>query len=320
MLRNYLKIAVRNIRKHKGYSFINIAGLALGMACALFILLAVQDELSFDRFHENAASIFRVEQDQKGGQGLFHVNVTPYAMGPALKTGIPEIADSTRAARTGALLVRFGEKAFFESRITAVDPSFLRMFSFPALRGTPEGSLNDPTALVVTEDFALKYFGTVDAVGKSVTINNAFPATVKAVLKNVPANSTIVFDALLPVEFLKNFGVNINNWGTNEIITYVQLQSSTAAATVNEKITSFYRNRALQSSGNPSDPAVRRQMESYRGPDFTLMPLVDIRLYGFFGFNRTDRAIKTVTTFGAIALFILLIACINFMNLATARS
>jgi ABC-type antimicrobial peptide transport system permease subunit len=180
--------------------------------------------------------------------------------------------------------------------------------------------LNDPTALVVTEDFALKYFGTVDAVGKSVTINNAFPATVKAVLKNVPANSTIVFDALLPVEFLKNFGVNINNWGTNEIITYVQLQSPSAAASVNEKITNFYRNRALQSSGNPSDPAVRRQMETYRGPDFTLMPLVDIRLYGFFGFNRTDRAIKTVTTFGAIALFILLIACINFMNLATARS
>jgi ABC-type antimicrobial peptide transport system permease subunit len=320
MLRNYLKIAVRNIWKHKGYSFINIAGLALGMACALFILLAVQDELSFDRFHENAASIFRVEQDQKGGQGLFHVNVTPYAMGPALKTGIPEITDSTRAARTGALLVRFGEKAFFESRITAVDPSFLRMFSFPALRGTPEGSLNDPTALVVTEDFALKYFGTVDAVGKSVTINNAFPATVKAVLKNVPANSTIVFDALLPVEFLKNFGVNINNWGTNEIITYVRLQSSTAAATVNEKITKFYRDRGQQSLGNPSDPAVRRQIEAYKGPDFTLMPLVDIRLYGFFGFNRTDRSIKTIYTFGAIALFILLIACINFMNLATARS
>jgi len=353
MLRNYLKIAVRNIRKHKGYSFINIAGLAVGMACALFILLAVQDELSFDRFHDNAKSLFRVEQDQKGGQGLFHVNVTPYAMGPALKTGIPEIADSTRAARTGALLVRFGEKVFFESRITAVDPSFLRMFSFPLLRGSAEGALNDPSALVVTEDFAKKYFGTADAVGKSVTINNAFPATVTAVLKNVPANSTLVFDALLPVEFLKNFGININNWGTNEIVTYVQLQSPAAAATVkgrafgspltrglkprastaeippgkpgalvavNEKITKFYRDRALQSFGNPSDPAIRKQMESYRGPDFLLMPLVDIRLYGFFGFNRTDRSIKTVYTFGAIALFVLLIACINFMNLATARS
>jgi putative ABC transport system permease protein len=320
MFLNYLKIAVRNIRKHKGYSFINIAGLAMGMSCALFILLAVQDELSFDRFHANAETLFRVEQDQKGGQGLFHVNVTPYAMGPALKTGIPEITDSTRAARTGALLVRFGEKAFFESRIAAVDPSFLRMFSFSPLRGSAETALNNPSDLVVTEDFANKYFGTADAVGKSVTINNAFPATVTAVLKNVPANSTIVFDALLPVEFLKNFGININNWGTNEIITYVQLQPLSAATPVNEKITNFYRGRALQSFGNPSDPAIRRQMESYKGPDFTLMPLVDIRLYGFFGFNRTDRAIKTVYTFAAIALFVLLIACINFMNLATARS
>jgi putative ABC transport system permease protein len=320
MLRNYLKIAIRNLRKHKGYSFINIAGLAVGMACALFILLAVQDELSFDRFHANAESLFRVEQDQKGGQGLFHVNVTPYAMGPALKTGIPEITDSTRAARTGALLVRVGEKAFFESRITAVDPSFLKMFSFPALRGSTEAALNEPSALVVTEDFAMKYFGTVEAVGKSVTVNNAFPATVTAVLKNVPANSTLVFDALLPVEYLKNFGINVNNWGANEIVTYVRLQSPTAAATVNEKITKFYRDRVLQSFGNPSDPATRQKMESYKGPDFTLMPLPDIRLYGFFGFNRTDRSIKTIYTFGAIALFVLLIACINFMNLATARS
>jgi len=135
MLKNYLKIALRSIRKHKGYSFINIAGLAVGIASALFILLWVQDELSFDRFHANAPTLFRVEQDQKGGQGTFHVNVTPYGMGPALKAEIPEVKESSRFARGGTLLVRTSEKAFFEGRIFAVDPAFLRMFTFPLVRG-----------------------------------------------------------------------------------------------------------------------------------------------------------------------------------------
>jgi ABC-type antimicrobial peptide transport system permease subunit len=328
MLKNYLKIALRSIRKHKGYSFINIAGLAVGIASALFILLWVQDELSFDRFHANAPTLFRVEQDQKGGQGTFHVNVTPYGMGPALKAEIPEVKESSRFARGGTLLVRTSEKAFFEGRIFAVDPAFLRMFTFPLVRGPLETALDNPASLVASEDFARKYFGSEEAVGQIVTVNNAFPVTVSAVMKNVPANSVLRFDALVPMEFLRRLGIDIDAWNSNTIQTFVQLHDGAAAAAAGDKITQLVRNRTLgairsdpeQWKKIQTDPEARRRYESYQGPDFMVKPVPDIRLFGYFGFNRNDQGIKSVMTFSAIALFVLLIACINFMNLATARS
>jgi putative ABC transport system permease protein len=328
MFRNYLKIAFRTLWKHKGYSFINVAGLALGMACALFILLWVQDELSFDRFHANAKTLYRVEQDQNGGQGKFHVNVTPYGMRDALKTEIPEIQDAARSARAGTFLVRQGEKAFFENRVAAVDPSFLKMFSFPVVQGDVKTALSGAGSMVLTKDLAKKYFGTDNPIGRTVTLNNKYPVTVSAVLKKIPSNSNLQFDALLPVEFLKNLGVDLGNWGNNSIITYVQLHEKSAASAVNAKITRLVRDRTLASwRGNEenwkkiqADPEQLKRYNSYVGPDFMLMPVVDLRLYGYFGFDRSNQAIKTITTFAAIGLFVLLIACINFMNLATARS
>jgi putative ABC transport system permease protein len=185
MFKNYFKVAWRNIVRHKGYSFLNIIGLAVGMACALFILFWIQDELSFDRFHANAGTLYRVEQDQATGQGKFHVNVTPFPLGPALKAEIPEIKESTRAARPGDLLVRFGENAFFESRVIAVDPQIFQMFTFPLVKGDPATSLGRPGSLVISEDMAKKYFGNTEPMGKNVTINNTHAFTVTGVMKNV---------------------------------------------------------------------------------------------------------------------------------------
>ncbi|MEN6310191.1 MAG: ABC transporter permease, partial [Acidobacteriota bacterium] len=328
MLKHYLLIASRALRKHIGYSLINIAGLALGMACVLLILLWVQDEMSFDRFHANAKTLYRVEQDQKGGQGRFHVNVTPQAMAPTLKTEIPEVREATRYVYTGTLLVRQGENAFYENGLRGVDPAFLRMFTYPAVRGDIKTALSGPGSLVVTERMARKYFGTADPIGKTVTINNAFPVVVSAVLKNPPANSTFVFDALLSTEFLKNLGFDINDWGSNSIFTFVQLAPNSAAAPVDGKITRMVRERTLASwRGDDAswkkiqaDPEQLKRYNSYVGPDFMLRPVADINLYGYFGFAATDQGIQYVRTFSIIALFVLLIACINFMNLATARS
>jgi len=328
MLKHYFKIASRSLRRHIGYSSINIVGLAVGMACVLFILLWVQDELSFDRFHANAGTLYRVEQDQKGSQGKFHVNVTPYGLAAALKTEIPEIREATRHAYVGTLLVRYGENTFYENGVRAVDPSFLRMFTFPAVRGNVAMALNGPGSLVISERMAKKYFGTADPIGKSVIINNAFPVTVSAVLKDPPANSTFVFDALLSIEFLRNMGVDINEWGNNSIFTFAQLGKNSAAAAVNGKITRLVREHTLASwRGDDAnwkkiqaDPEQLKEYNSYVGPDFSLMPVVDINLHGYFGFARTDQGLQYVRTFSAIALFVLLIACINFMNLATARS
>jgi putative ABC transport system permease protein len=193
MLKNYLKIALRNLRRQKGYSFINIGGLAVGMTCILLILLWVQDELSFDRFHANAKTLYRVEQDQKVSQGKYHVTVAPFGMAAALKAEIPEIQDASRYSDwTGTLLIRYGEKAFYEDTIRAVDASFLRMFTYPVVRGNAATALDDPDALIITEAMAGKHFGTEDPIGKSVIINNTIPATVTAVLKTPPANSTFV--------------------------------------------------------------------------------------------------------------------------------
>jgi len=328
MLKNYLRVALRNLRKHKGYSFINIAGLAVGMACALFILLAVQDELSFDRFHVNAATLYRVEQDQEGGQGKFHVNVTPFPMGPVLKAEVPEIKDAVRFAFTGALLVRYGENAFFERRVAAVDPQVFSMFTFPLVSGDPATALSQPGSLVITEDMAKKYFGAADPMGKAVTINTAHAFTVTGVMKNIPLNSSLTYDMFVPFDFVKTLGLYNDSMGSNNILTFVQLHSRGGAAAAAEKTTTMVRERNIAAvRADPvrmkeiqSDPEARRRFENYRGPAFSLMPLVDLRLYGYFGFNRNDLGVKYIYTFGSIALFVLLIACINFMNLATARS
>ncbi len=318
MLKQYFTIALRNIRRHKGYSLINIAGLTVGLACALFILLWVQDEMSYDRFHANAKTLYRVEQDQSGDQGKFHVNVTPYGMAAALAAEIPEIKDATRLAYPGTTLVRNGEKVFFENRIRAVDPAFLRMFTFPAAKGSLETALDTPSSIALTATMAKKYFGTEDPLGKAIILNNDFPVTVTAVLKDPPLNSTLRFDALLPVTFLKKLGIDIDSWNSNEIITLVQLHDPGAAPAAGEKIKRLVRTRAADAVG--SDPEARRQFDAWRTPDFSCLPVVDINLYGYFGFNRSDRGVKTVILFSAIAVFVLLIACINFMNLATARS
>ena len=328
MFKNYLMVTLRNFRKHKGYSFINVAGLAVGMACSFFILLWVQDELSFDRFHANAGTLYRVEQDQQGGQGKFHVNVTPYPMGPVLKAEIPEIKEATRVAFPGTLLIRYGENAFFESRVRAVDPWIFQMFTFPLVKGDSTIALSRPGSLVVTEEMVKKYFGNADPMGKAVTINNAHAFTVTGVLKTIPLNSSLSFDMLVPFNFVKTLGQYVDSMGSNSILTFVELHARSDVASAGEKITELVRNRNIaairadpeQMKEIESDPEARRRFESYRGPTFALRPLVDIRLLGYFGFSRNDMAIKYVYTFVAIALFVLLIACINFMNLATARS
>ena len=156
MFRNYVKVAVRIIWRQKGYAFINISGLALGMACCLLIMLWVFDELGFDRFHENAQTLYEVEQDFFYSGEPYRVYVTPYPMGPALKEEIPEIVEQTRNRRLGNVLVNSGEKSFFENDVRAVDPSFLRMFTFPLILGNHETALNEPHSLVVSESIAEK--------------------------------------------------------------------------------------------------------------------------------------------------------------------
>jgi len=308
MFRNYLKVALRNILRHRGYSFINITGLAVGMACCIFLLLWVRDELGFDRFHAKADSLYRLEQDQKGPEGDFHVIVTPFPVAPALKSDIPEVANSARYYNLGGMLLRYGDKAFFENGLRAVDPSFLDMFSFPLVKGDARTALNEPHSIVISEDIARKYFAGEDPLGKSFMVNTRYPFSVTGVMKNVPKNSSIGPEMLVPFEFTRELGRYSDSWGSNSILTFVEMHDPAQLASVNGKITDLIYRRNKE-----------RENADWK-PDFMLFPLTAIRLHTHFGFSQNAGAIQEVYLFVALALFVLLIACINFMNLSTARS
>ncbi len=303
MFRNYFKVVLRNIRRHAGYSFINIAGLAIGMACCLMITMWVLDELSFDRFHENAADLYRVEENQFYSGRTYHVTVTPYPLAPALQAEIPEIVEATRVVRTSGLLFKHGEKSFFEERAAAVDPSFLRMFSFPLVKGDPGSALTDLSSVLISETTAKKYFGDEDPLDKTFLVNNQYQLRVAGVLEDFPLNSSIRAEILYPYEILEKAGRTNDSFGSNSIWTFVQLRPGTPQSVVDAKIKGFIKERVPQSV-----------------TDLELFPYTRIHLHQYFGYDRNATAVKYVYIFSIIAAFVLLIACINFMNLATARS
>ena len=303
MFKNYLKVAFRNIKRHKGYSFINITGLAIGMACCLLISLWVLDELSFNRFHIHTDQLYRVEFDQNYSGKLFHVTVSPYPMARALEAEIPEIEHAVRSTSMGELLVRYEDKLLYQDGIRAVDPAFLEIFTFPLVKGDSRTALNDPDSMVVSEELAEKYFGNEDPLGKTLTINTRHTFRITGVMQDVPKNSDFQFNMLLSFKFLEDLGLTNESWDSNNIPTYIKLRGDASAAQVTAKIT-----------------ALNERQRDIEDLTFSLMPLTHIHLYSHFGFDTGPRASQYVYIFSVIALFVLLIACINFMNLSTARS
>jgi putative ABC transport system permease protein len=302
MIRNYLKVTLRSLVRNKGFAFLNVAGLALGLAGAMLISLWVLDELSFNRFHEKASSLYKVEFDQDYSGKMFHVGVTPLPLAPVLKESVPEIADAVRVVRVGEFLVRVADNAFYEDSARIVDPSFFRMFTFPAVEGDPIAALADPDSLILTESAAVKYFGNARAFGRSVNINHQRDAVVRAVIEDVPANSDLRFDVLIPYAYLTSRGVE-ESWTNNSILTYVELGPGSDPAAVSLKIRNVVgRHRPVED-------------ETY-----SLKPLLDLHLWNYSGFSEPGGAGRYVSLFSIAAAVVLLIACINFMNLATARS
>ncbi|NIM15333.1 MAG: FtsX-like permease family protein [Candidatus Aminicenantes bacterium] len=306
MFKNYFKIAFRNIKNYKGYSFINILGLAVGMACCMLLLLWVQDEMSFDKFHEKAENIYRVELDLPRSNGTSHTRLTSYPLGGAIQENIPEVKYAARLANIRGLMIRYGDKTFIEDEIRAVDPSFLQIFTFPLISGNPKTALNQTYSILITEELAVKYFGTDDPLGKIMTVNNNYDFTVTGVMKNVPENSTITFNILVPLEFLKDLGEYYDFWRSLNCHTWVELYPNSQTAPVNKKIAALLE----RNSPSTASPWV-----------FSLMPITDINLYGFANaFTQVRGNIQSVYIFSGLACLVLIIACINFMNLSTARS
>lgn len=303
MLKNFFRVAFRNILKHKGFTFINVTGLAVGLTAALLIILWVQDELSYDRFNTDGANIYRVEEDQFYSGERYHVTVTPHPSGPVWKEKIPEIVEQTRINRLSRILFRKDEKVFYESSVAGVDSGFFKMFTLPLLLGNPETVLEAPNSVVLTESMAKKYFGNEDPLGQSITMENRMQFNVTGVLKDIPRNSSFRYDAFIPYSFLQSIGAVSTSWGNNSIYTFVQIEKGSDIEDVNTKLTDVVKEYLPETTVK-----------------YLLFPLLDIHLHAQFGFEETNGPMVAIYIFSLIAFFVILIACINFINLSTAKA
>jgi len=307
MFKNYLKTAFRNLTRHKGYSLINIAGFAIGIACCILIFLWVQDELSFDRFHGNLDSLHRVVEKNYFSDGtIFPIARTPYPVGPALVADYPEIINFTRFTPCWRVLIESGDKSFYERGFAFADPSLLEMFSFPLLKGDPNTALSETNAVLISGDMAKKYFGSEDPVGQKLTMDNAVDFQVSGVFENIPPNSHLQFDFLGQFETFIKISGWATRWYDHNYYTYVQLAKDTRHQDVTAKISAYMKKI------NPKS-ATR----------FLLQPVKDIHLRSDFAIDlggKSENRVKYVYMFSLIAVFVLLIACMNFVNLTTARA
>jgi putative ABC transport system permease protein len=302
MFRNYLKVALRNIWRRKGYSFLNITGLSVGMASAILILLWIFNEVSYDRFHDKKDRIYQAWNRGVFDNKLQCWNSTPKILAPTLKLEFPEI-ESVARVTSRWFVTRTGDKKVSSSAVIT-DPAFLNIFTFPMKYGDPNTALDGVYSIVITEKMAVKMFGDEAALNKVITIDSN-NYTVTGVLHDLPVNTQFNFELILPWSFMKRTGDDDEDWGNNSVETYVLASAGTSNEMINRKI----KDVTIDHSNGAE------QQEVF------LHPLTKLYLYSRFENGKVAGGrIELVRLFGIVAAFILLIACINFMNLTTARS
>lgn len=318
MIKNYLKIALRNIRKHKGTSFINIAGLAIGIACSILIILFVTYERSYDRFHDKADRIYRLAVKASLGDTKINQTFSSSEIFRRLLVDFPEIEKGVKFLDFDRTQVVLNEKTFYESRFYAVDSTFYEIFTIPLIFGNPETVLTDPNTMVISKDTALKYFGDTDVVGKTLGADFSrgighIDFQITGVSENVPDNSHFHYDLLVSSASFPAF-VNNTGWSSNNFITYLLLEEGTSKTWFDEKLKEFMRRQA----GPERYDAALARGDFW---EFFLQPITSIHLNSDLNGEFEANGNKTyVFIFSVIGVIILLIACINFMNLSTAKS
>jgi len=310
MIRNYLKVAIRNLLRQKVFSFINIFGLALGISCTALIGMWVNDELSYDRFHNDYEDLHRITATLP--EMKVHAAVSSAPLAQAFKNEIPEVEDAVRITDHRGDLMRVGDIRFEEKRIIFADSNFFKIFNFPFIKGDKETALLNPEGIVITEAMAMKYFGTTDVLEKTIGKGSKVEYfTVTGVIANVPENSHIKFDFVQPMRFLArtNDDLKKNLWDNFNYYTYIRLnekaqQSDAAIADIEKKMQEIYKKN-----------------ESVLKVAFVLQPLTKVHLHSnFLADIQGHGNIQNVRIFMIVAIFILVVACLNFMNLATARA
>ncbi|NOW96122.1 ABC transporter permease [Mucilaginibacter sp. SG564] len=322
MFRNYFKTAFRYLLQNKVYSFINIAGLSFGLACAMLILLYVQDEVSYDRFHGNVSRIYRIDkQTSKGDGSVSNGSYTGYFPGPRFAANIPEIQSFVRFQPAQAD-IKTGTDIQSQA-IRLVDTNFFSVFNFPLLSGNARTALTEPNSIVISEGMAKRYFGTADAVGKTIAIrqDSIFtPHVVTGVAQNCPQNSSIKFEVLLPLNISATDESNNGNWFNSFLSTFVVLSPGADIKAVQNKM-----DRVFESDAGRAISEIKNKYGVKNiGIAYLLEPLADIHLGRLVPDENEILSDKSNPEFSyilsAIAIFVLLIACINFVNLTVARS
>jgi len=293
MFKNYLKIALRNFKKHFGYSVIKLLGLAVGMACCIIIFLWIQNELNFDRFHEKSDRLYRVVSHMDEAW----TSTSPWQLPVVLKKDFPEIEKATRF-NNFTFLTRYQDKTFYENT-GLVDPDFLDMFSFPLLEGDPSTALSAQNSVIISETTARKYFGTEEAVGKILTMNYDQPMTITGVIKDVPAKSSLQFDMLVPVQLVGE--ERLNSWWL-ETQAYILVSENISVDDLRTKMAGT----TMKYDKRVKDKKVKNDLQ----------PLSRMHLYGLNDIGD----ILYIYIFSAIAIIVLITACINFINLTTAKA
>jgi len=319
MLKNYLRSAIRSLWKNKAFSAINIIGLAAGLAVCLLITLYVVDETSYDRYNVNADRIYRLHADIFFNNTQFSAATSPRPLGPALMKDYPQIEQMTRVVAQSSILVRKGNENIQDHQAAYVDSTFFSVFTVVPLQGDLRTALDAPNAIVIDESTARKYFDRTDVAGQTLYVDNTTPCKVTAVIKDLPQRSHFHFHFLRPIR--DSYQGAKDDWLTNFTCTYILVRPGVDRATMQahvDQTTHTYMYRQLQDILHTSAEDMQKRGSHFR---YNLMPLTDIHLHSDLTFEiEANGNSSYVYSFSVIAALILLIACVNFMNLSTARS
>jgi putative ABC transport system permease protein len=318
MIKNYFVIAWRNITRNGTFYFINIFGLALGLACCLLIGSYLYSELTFDSAPEHASEIYRVELHVLGNGSVVDYPFTDWGVGPGIKNTYPEVIASTRLTHGFKPYLKYKETTFREEHLAVVDSNFLEMFSIPLLEGSDKTALVQPNSMVVTKAFAQKYFGEEDPIGKALQLGEKGEFKITGLINNISDRSHFHFDAFVS---LSTLGTIRESWSNIGVFTYIQLHQHADPKGLEAKFPDLVSKYIVPEVQNDMGVSLAEAQKSVESFHFSLRPLRSIHLNSHTAYEmEANGDIKYIYIFGALAIFILLLACVNFTNLATASS
>jgi putative ABC transport system permease protein len=303
MFKSLLKITLRNMARQKGYTFINIAGLSVGIACGILIVLVVQYEFKFESHHENASRIYRVNIAHTQLDQTYRSTYSPVPLAPAMRDEIPEVTHFARIAEFRQTPISYEDRRFYEDGLRFVDPGILEMFTFPLVAGDRATALKEPNSIVITEEMAIKYFGQEDPLGKTLLILHSMSLKVTGVMKNHPGYTNIDPDFLVPIEKIRTLAGDefFQNWLSQQLASYLMLSDGHSASEAEAKIQDAFNRHVREDDGR-------------------VLSLDQLSRMHLFSDTQPTGNINSLYILLAVGGLILLVACFNFMNLATARS